>query len=336
MTKKLNDCWIITEGIIGTENQCIGVAEALGVTPVIKRIKLRQPWKSLSPYLKLEAPWAFTPSLTPPWPDLLIAGGRKSVAAARYIKKASGGKTFVVQLQDPKISASNFDLVAAPAHDSIRGENVILTTAAPNRITTEKLEAAKKQFPQFGDLKSPRIAVLIGGNSRAYKMTPEITRALSAQLKTLSQTHGLMITASRRTGNANKEILLSQLQPVIPAKAGILSGINQEDSGVRRNDGNIYFWNGSGENPYFALLAWADFILVTADSVSMLSDAATTGKPVYIIPLEGGSKRLKLFHSNLINRGIARFFTGKLESWTYAPLRDAQKIADEIKKRFYR
>ena len=102
-TAKNITCWVVTEGLAGTENQCLGVAEALGIVPEVKRIELRQPWKSLSPYLGFEQNWSFSPALTGPWPDLLLASGRKSIAASRYIKKASGGKTFTVQIQDPRI-----------------------------------------------------------------------------------------------------------------------------------------------------------------------------------------------------------------------------------------
>src|SRR5262245_41653904 len=124
-------CWIVTEGLAGTENQCLGVAEALGIMPEIKRIRLRQPWKSFSPFLGFEQNMTFSPPLQPPWPDLLLASGRKSIAASRYIKKASGGRTFTVQIQDPRISPSYFDLVAVPEHDPARGENVIVTAASP-------------------------------------------------------------------------------------------------------------------------------------------------------------------------------------------------------------
>ena len=162
-------CWVVTEGIAGTENQCIGVAEALGIKPIVKRIKLREPWKSFSPYLGLETWWAFDPLLYSPWPDLLIAGGRKSIAVSRYVKKMSGGHTYTVQLQDPRIKPHHFNLVAVPAHDPLRGKNVVVTTATPNRITDKKLERAYSQFKEtLGTLPSPRAAVLIGGNSKTH------------------------------------------------------------------------------------------------------------------------------------------------------------------------
>jgi mitochondrial fission protein ELM1 len=301
-------CWIVTEGMAGTENQCLGVSEALGIPAQIKRIALREPWKTFSPILKFETARTFDPPLTGPWPDLLIASGRKSIAASRFIKRASKGKTFTVQIQDPRFSPSDFDLVAVPEHDPTRGKNVIVTAASPNRITQEKLSAAREKFHQFENLKNPRVAVLIGGDSKSHRLTQPIMEKLAGQLKNLDA--GLMVTASRRTGRENEEILKQAL------------------SGT-----DAFVWDGTGENPYFGMLAWADYILVTSDSASMLSDAGTTGKPVYMVALDGGSPRLDRLHKNLENRGITRPFEGRLESWSYEPLRDSSKIADEIKKR---
>lgn len=308
MAKNNITCWIITEGLKGTENQCIGVAEALEITPVVKQIKLNQPWKMLSPFLGFEGKKTFKPSLEEPWPDLLITSGRKAIAAARYIKKASGGKTFTAHIQDPRVPPTQFDLVAVPEHDRMRGDNVITTLGAPNRITDDKLDDARESFPQFEDIGKPRVAVLIGGNSKTHRMSTEITNALCGHLKQLDA--GLMVTASRRTGEENKAILYDLLE-----------------------DTDAYIWDDTGENPYFAMLAWADYILVTEDSVSMASDAATTGKPVYVIPLAGKSPKFDKFHNGLQQAGITRTFTGKLETWTYEPLRDAQKIAKAIKSR---
>ena len=302
-------CWVITEGMVGTENQCLGVAEALGLQPQVFKIGLRQPWKTLSPWLGFEQSCTFTPALAPPWPDLLIAAGRKSVAASRYIKKQSGGKTFTVQLQDPKTSASQFDLVAVPHHDTLRGDNVIVTHGAPNRITTKKLEEARAKFASlFTDLPTPRVAVLIGGDSRTHKLTREITDKLTHQLQNLDV--GLMVTTSRRTGEENTKILRTGLKGA-----------------------NSFFWDGKSENPYFGLLAWADHIIVTSDSVSMLSDACTTGKPVHIIELEGSSSRFNRLYTHLSEIGAIHRFNGNLTEWSYEPLRDARFIANKIREK---
>jgi mitochondrial fission protein ELM1 len=301
-------CWIITEGMAGTENQCLGVTDALGLKPEIFQITLKQPWKLFSPYLGFENSLIFSKKLLPPWPDILITSGRKAIAASRYIKKKSLGKTFTIHIQDPRISPDAFDLVALPSHDPTRGKNVIVTCAAPNRITQEKIKQEKDKFSDiFEPLPHPRVAVLIGGNSKAHNMDKEITESLARTLMNLEA--GLMITASRRTGHQNFQTLSSTLKGK-----------------------NIFFWDGQNENPYFGMLGWADYILVTEDSVSMVSDAITTGKPVYIIKLSGGASRLNKFHDRLQKKGITRAFKGELEPYSYKPAADSQLIADEIRK----
>ncbi|MCB1531548.1 MAG: mitochondrial fission ELM1 family protein [Alphaproteobacteria bacterium] len=308
MSLKSLTCWILTEGLKGTENQCLGVAQALGIEPLVKHINLKQPWKALSPYLGFEHGGIFTTKLESPWPDILLTSGRKSIAAAKYIKKASGGKTFCVYIQDPKISPKHFDLVALPQHDRTRGPNVITTLGAPNLITEDALDDAREEFAHFESIRSPRLAVLIGGNSKSHTLSAEHMHKLCEQLKALDA--GLMITASRRTGAQNLQIL------------------QQAFAGT-----DAFIWDNQGPNPYLAMLGWADYILVTEDSVSMTSDAATTGTPVYTIPMQGGSARLNRFHQNMQQAGITRIFDGTLESWSYPALEDAQKIAFEIERR---
>ncbi|MBU0800447.1 MAG: mitochondrial fission ELM1 family protein [Alphaproteobacteria bacterium] len=306
----MTSCWIVTEhGLTGTENQCRGVAAAMGLDPVIKRIGLRQPWKTLSPFLGFECACTFTGDpLTAPWPDLVIASGRKSIAAARYIKKRSP-HTKLVQIQDPRAAHKIFDLIAVPHHDPARGDNILVTDAAPNMITPEKLKAARTQFaPLLENIAQPRVAVLIGGDSKAHKLTTARMITLCAHLKNLmDHGYGLMITASRRTGAAQKKILTESLPGAL-------------------------IWDGTGDNPYHGFLAWADYIMVTADSVSMIAEAATTGKPVYLIPLDGGSRRFDRFYHHLQKHGAVRPFEGTLSPYDYVPLHDAGLVAESIHK----
>ncbi len=312
MSESDKACWIVTEGIAGTENQCLGLAEALGLKPVVKRIKLKSPWRQLSPWLCFGHQYALAPDsdrIDPPYPDILLASGRKSIGTALHIKKKSSGKTFLVQVQDPRMNPKHFDLVVVPQHDPARGENVIVTTGALHRVTTEKIEAEKSKFaPLLESLLPPRVAVLIGGTSKVHQMTAASTKKLTAQLSGLKAS--LMITASRRTGIENAQVLRAALKGP-----------------------NIYFWDGTGENPYFALLGFADYIIVTEDSVSMTSEAISTGKPVYVAALDGGAKRLDLFHKLLQEQGYTRPFVGTLEKWSYTPPHDTLKVANEIRRR---
>jgi mitochondrial fission protein ELM1 len=330
LSESIKTCWIITEGQAGTENQCLGLAEALGVQPVVKRIKLKSPWRQLSPWLCFGHEHALAAGSDPidaPYPDLLIASGRKSIGIALHIKKQSGGKTFLVQVQDPRISPKHFDLVIVPQHDPTRGDNVLVTTGSLHRVTPEKIAAEKSKFAStLSALPAPRVAVLIGGSSKSHQMTAAATQKLTDQLLALKAS--LMITASRRTGAENINTLKSILcrhsgesrNPETPAFAGVTNS-------------SVYFWDGEGENPYFALLGFADYIIVTEDSVSMTSEALSTGKPVYTAALEGGAKRLDAFHRLLREQGYTRPFTGELEMWSYSPLQDTMKAAHEIRRR---
>lgn len=299
--------WVITEGLTGTENQCLGIVEAMGVTPIVKRITLRQPWKLLSPYLGFECAATFNEPLTGPWPNILIASGRKSIAASRYIKKQSP-KTFTVQVQDPRINHKQFDMVIVPQHDPTRGDNVTVSVATPNRITSEKLVDAHKAFnATFSHLSYPCIAVLIGGSTKRHTFTIDEAKSLA---ETLSPFKNLMVTTSRRTGDENTAILKTALA----------------------KNGN-YFWDGVSPNPYMGMLAYADFILVTADSTSMISEAATTGRRVYVLPMKGLTKRQMQLIENLKSYGAVRDFEGKFEDWTYPPLNDSARIAAIIRQK---
>lgn len=307
-------CWVVTEGIAGTENQCLGVAEAMGLQAVVKRVKLRWPWKQLSPWLNLchgHALASGSDPIAPPWPDLILASGRKAVGMGLHIKQQSGGKSFLVNIQDPRINPARFDLVVLPQHDRTRGDNVLVTTAGLHRVTAAKLaDGAALWGPKLAQLPTPRVAVMIGGNSRAHQMTPENTDTLARHLMQLVQAQGagLMITASRRTGEDNTRHLREKL-----------------------TGENVFFWNGQGDNPYFGFLGLADYIIVTEDSVSMASEAISTGKPVYIAKLDGGATRLNAFHQLLQEQGFTRPFTGELEAWSYDPPNDTIKVAERIR-----
>lgn len=309
-------CWAVTDGSAGMENQCIGIAEAMGAELTVKRIRLRRPWRQLTPFLRLGTRWAADPSgdpVAPPWPDLLIGCGRQSTAVSFAVRRLSRGRTFTVHIQDPQVSPAKFDLVVVPRHDRLRGPNVLVTRGSLHRVTPERLaDAAARLGGPLDALPHPRVAVLIGGSNTVYQLTPIIMGDLADRLAALAKTGaaGLMVTASRRTGADNEAILRARL-----------SGTSAR------------VWDGGGENPYFAYLALADHIVVTCDSVSMVSEACSTGKPVHVIELEGGSPKFRGFLDGLYADGIARPFTGTLESWNYPPLRETEEVAAEIRRR---
>ena len=327
----MNDhVWVLSDGRTGIENQALGLAEAIGAPFAIKRIQAKG-WQTLLPGHRWPNPMAAladgSDDLTEPWPRLLIACGRIAIPYALHIREMSQGRTFVVYLQDPRIDPAYFDLVVAPYHDRVEGPNVIKQLGSLNRITAERLkEEAEKWKDRFAalprPLPRPLVAVLIGGSNSRYEMSEKATSDLIAGLQTMhDQTGcGFLVTASRRTGAANEALLQSGLK-----------------------DLPCFYWDGTGDNPYFAFLGSADAFVVTGDSVNMATEAARTGKPIYILPLPRKSGLLGLkklapdkfaaFHQDLQQIGITKVFDGSLESWSYTPLDNAKEIADVIRQR---
>lgn len=307
-------CWVVSDGKVGMEVQCLGLAEALGLTPAIKRIQVTRPWRWLLPRLVPRPLDRLGPKgdrLGPPWPDLLIASGRQTVASSIAIRRLSGGRTFTVQVQNPAVDCALFDVVIAPEHDALDAPNAIATVGGLNRITPAGLEAAGRAFaPRLAHVSEPRVAVMLGGHNKAFRMTDAVIQRLALRLKDMAQREGagLLITASRRT----------------PAAA--IATLRQTFEGLP-----VAIWDGGGENPYLAYLALADAIVVTEDSVNMASEAATTGKPLYTVPLEGDSRKFAHFHKTLREKGISRPFEGRLEQWHYDPLRDTEMAAEKIR-----
>jgi hypothetical protein len=260
--------------------------------------------------------WAAGPGsdpIGPPWPDVIVACGSKSIAPVLRIRRKAMGRTRVIYVQDPTLDPARFDLVVAPMHDRLGGPNVLTVRGAVNRVTPARLADEAKRFAgRFDHLPRPRVAVTIGGNSAAYRLTPAITTKLCDDLANLCRRDGagLMVTTSRRTGPEAEALLRAKLKD-LPA----------------------FFWDGTGDNPYFAFLALADYVIVTGDSVNMVSEALVSGKPVHVAHLEGGTPKFRRFHEDLERDGLTRPFAGKLETWTYKPLDDTRRAAEEARRR---
>jgi len=299
------------------ESQCVGLAEALGLNPIVKRVSLRSPWRELTPYVRIGGHAQFaarSDALLPPWPDLLIATGRHSVAASVLVRKLSGGKTRTVQLQNPVIAPSHFDLVVVPRHDQLSGTNVVSTRGALHRVTRTVLrDGAERLKPRVATLNPPFIGVLIGGSNAAYQLGPEEVALLARQLAHCARemNASLIITPSRRTSSEALHMLKDALADV-----------------------PYFLWDGQADNPYFGILGLADFLVVTCDSVNMVSEAASTGKPVYVVDLPGGSDKFARFHRAMREDGITRSFTGKLETYSYVPPDDMALVAERVNALF--
>lgn len=311
--------WAVSDGRAGNAGPALGLAEAVArLRPAEIEIKTigwkgrigRLPW-FLNPF-PLQA---LTPEsdIAPPWPDVWIAAGRATLPLSIQMRRWSKTQSLVVQIQDPRMPTSPFDLVVAPKHDRTHGDNVLLITGSPHRVTSDRLESELKRFTDLlSPLAHPRLAVLIGGKSKAHDLRPERAAALARDIEAAIETSGgsIMATFSRRTPEDARRILSARL--------GRLPGV---------------VWDGEGENPYFAFLAAADAILVTEDSANMATEAAATGKPVFVAKMDGGSHKFRLFHQDLEQIGAARAFEGHLHAWTYTPLKETERAAEELLRR---
>ncbi len=248
--------------------------------------------------------------LAPPWPDVWIAAGRRSIPYSRMFRKLSGGQTLVVQTQHPKVSLDAFDLVIPPEHDGLAGANVFPILGAPVWFSRDRIAEAQAQFPHLAGTGGQKVLVTLGGDSKTHRFTQARAAAVEADLRRLATGRRFWITVSRRTPEAIRQRFRKL--------AGELGAVFWEDE------------QRDGPNPYVAFLSLCDAALVTEDSANMLADPAFFGKPIHILKLEGSSPRFDKLHAAFIGRGAARWFKGEIDIWTYAPIREAARAADEI------
>jgi hypothetical protein len=248
--------------------------------------------------------------LAPPWPDLWIAAGRRSIPYSRRMRAITRGKTMVVQTQDPKVPLGPFDLVIPPEHDGLTGKKVFPILGAPTWFAADKILEAQNRFHRLKAEEGQKVLISLGGDSRTHTFAEDNAAAIEAAITELAPGRRFWITASRRTPQ--------HIRMRFRALAHKLGGM---------------FWENEqrdGPNPYLAFLSMCDVALVTEDSANMISDPAFFAKPTYMLKLTGESKRFDRMHQGFIDRGVARWFDGKLESWSYPPLREAARAADEI------
>jgi hypothetical protein len=307
--------WVLHDGKAGMASQALGLAEATGFRFVEKSLSVRRPWAWLPPQLwiaPLRAVRETGTALHPPWPDLVIGCGRHTAMPALAIRRASSGRTFAAQVQDPRVGRDEFDLLFVPEHDRLRGARIQVTRGAIHRVTAARLADELRDFPSLAGLPRPILGVLIGGSNRSYRLGLDRLATIADSIAGSLRSDGgsAVVTPSRRTG-AEGVALLRQRLAGLPAE----------------------IWDGAGDNPYYAYLAAADALLVTADSVSMVSEAAATGKPVHILDLAGGDAKFARFHQAMREAGITRPFAGHIESWSYVPPDDTARAGALLRDR---
>ena len=299
---------MLAEDLAGMRSQTLGLAEAAGLQPRNISLLPRLPWWWM-PGRYWPSPLRAVRITTPPEPLALGCGGKAAPVLAALKRR---GK-LTVQIQHPRMDLRHFDQVVVTRHDGVTGPNVIVTRTALHRVTPARLAAARLEWAErFAHLPRPLVAVLVGGSNGRFRLEEPEGTALAAQLAAMMRADGagVAVTPSRRTAPLVVDALRTALEP--------LGGL---------------VWDGQGDNPYFGMLACADAIVVTADSVSMVSEAVATAAPVLIAELPGNSRRIGAFLRGLQADGRTRNFRGRLEMWQTAPLDDTQEAADTVRRR---
>ncbi|KAJ7971609.1 Mitochondrial fission ELM1-like protein [Quillaja saponaria] len=269
-------------------------------------------------------------------PLLVVASGRDTISVASSIKRLAPENVFVVQIQHPRLHLNRFDLVITPRHDYYPltphaqeqipwflrrwitpreppGHNVFLTVGALHQADSAALRnAASAWHDELATLPKPLLVVNVGGSTSNCPYGADLAKQLAIMLQNVLWSCGTVrVSFSRRTPEKVSKILVREFS----------------------TNPKVSIWNGEGPNPHMGHLAWADAFLITADSVSMLSEACSTGKPVYVIGAEKCTWKFADFQKSLQERGVVRQFTGKedlTESWSYPPLNDTAEAASRV------
>ncbi len=308
--------WVLASGKVGHEVHCLGIARELGLEPVLKQVRPRALFAALTPFGPIDPRDRATKPgslLAPPFPDIVFAAGRVTVPYLRYLRRVSGGRTFAMFLQDPRTGAGAADLLWVPEHDRLRGENVLVTLTSPHPLRPHILEAARRSpDPRLAHLPHPRVAMVLGGPSAHHRFEEKDVAALTRIAGDLAASGcGVMVTPSRRTP-----------PDLIKALAQALAGQP------------AFVWDGEGDNPYAAMIALADSIVVTGDSVNMVGEALAGGVPVQVYDPSGGHPKITGFINKLVVAGHVRRWAGALERWDNPPLDATSLIASEIARRY--
>ena len=297
--------WAVTDGSQGMISQVMGLSKQ--ISPNIREIKIDLifPWSKLQPGFLPLYKWIFKNKIpNDERPDVLISCGRKSIYFSLYCKKKFH-KLINIHIQNPKISEKNFDYIVSPNHDNFFGSNVLNSVGALHHFNKKNV-----------NLNSKLLTCIVGGDNQHYHFNYKEANLLCKKLLDLKKNQpniNLKIITSRRTSKLVKKIINQKL----------------------KNIANI--WNGEGKNPYEDAIHISSFFIVTSDSTSMISEAAISGRPIYIhhLPFKRKSVRISNFHDEFSKKGITRDLNNikHLENWEYNLLNESERIGSIIKKR---
>ena len=303
---------LLTEGMHGMISQVEGLAKALDLEFTHHTVELNNFWKLFPPKLTPISQKTFKKIDTDDF-DVIISCGRKSVIPSIYLKQNSDKKVTNIHIQDPKVNLDNFSYVIAPEHDGLNGANVFSTKGAIHYLTKEDINNHTNYLKDRLETGKEYFLLILGGPTKHYDYSDENVLNIFSIFNNLVEKNNLqgVIVPSMRTPKNIIELAKKQLGK----KNLVIDTIDKK--------------------AYLSALSLAKYIAVTCDSTSMISEAALTGKPIYVadIPAKKNDFRIKKFHKLFNQLNIIKRLDDKLETWHYENLDETSRIALEIKKK---
>ena len=304
---------LLTEGMHGMISQVEGLAKALDIEFTHHKVELNGFWKLIPPKFTPVSNFAFN-SIDSDDFDVIISCGRKSVIPSIHLKKISNKKVFNIHIQDPKVDLNNFDFIVAPEHDAIQGNNVISTKGAIHYLTENEINESKDYLNSFIKKDERKIWTLIlGGPTKYYDYSTKNMKHIFTMLYKLLKKHDFQLV-------------------VIPSMRTPINTIHYAKEFFGDNHTIIM---DVDKKAYLSALAIAENIIVTCDSSSMISEAALTGKPIYIASIlpKKNDKRFQRFRNLFRELNITRNLGEEVENWNYQKLDETNKVANIINQK---
>lgn len=306
----------VSDGAAGNVRQAVALASRLATVETVSSCTLtpRAPWRWIAPRRGPGAERAFGgdfAALLAAPPAVTVGCGRQAALATRLLRDRGAR---AVQILDPRIDPTHWDLVIAPEHDRLRGANVIPVLGSLHPVDDDWLAQGRRDFADFAALPAPRTVVLLGGTSPHARFDRMSFEVLAAKLEAALARDGgsVLLTTSRRTD---------------PELIAALAHRYDETPGL--------VWRGErdGRNPYAGLLAWADRIVCSPDSVNMISEACATRVPVFVFDPDRVRGRPRAFIDALRGRGRIRAMDARLDAFAAEPLRETARVAALVRDR---
>ena len=301
---------LLTEGLHGMISQVEGLAKALDLEYFHEKIELNNFWKLIPPSLTPVKKYVFKNNIEKEF-DIIISCGRKSVIPSIYLKKNSNKKIINIHIQNPKVSLTTFNYIIAPEHDEISGKNVISSKGALHYLTIEEIEKSKDYLQNKTNTKKDILTLILGGPTKYYDYSTQNIKSIFTKINNLTEKNNLHLIVIPSNRTPKETVLLAK------------SELMKDTTIVETVD----------KKAYLSALCLAKYIVVTCDSSSMISEAALTGKPVYVAMIETkrNDKRFKEFRKLFENMNILRKLDDKLETWSYEKLDEANRVSKLIK-----